>query len=105
MLILERTTMISGGGDRAFIPYKNEVFDCQATSDPITPDLTRTWYISDVLVQESATVIFAPNGSLVLLLQNETNGGENRLGQYKCVVSNGVSQAEVIYNLGNTNGS
>lgn len=96
---LEKTVIISVGGPRVWNPYTNEVFECQATSDDSTPYVVRTWYYNDVVVQESATVILAPNGSLVLLMQNEADGGESRLGQYKCVASNGFSQAEVIYTL------
>lgn len=104
MLILVATVITSVGGSRPFIAYQNEVFDCQATSDDSTP-VVRTWYFNDVVVVESPTVIIAPNGSLILLMQNETDGGLSRVGQYRCVASNGFSQQELIYTLDNGNGA
>ena len=98
MLILVATVITSVGGNRVWIPYTNEVFECHAISDDSTP-VGRTWYYNEAIVQESATVIVAVNGSLVLLMQNDTDGGQSRIGQYRCVASNGFSQAELIYTL------
>ena len=97
-------TITSVGEIRLWVPYTNETFECQATSSDGTR-IVHTWYYNDAFVQESETIILSVNGSLFLLMQNEADGGRSRLGQYKCVASNGSSEAEIVYNLHDGNGA
>lgn len=96
--VLVATVMISVGGQRPWIAYQTEVFDCEATSDDSTP-LTHRWTYNGFTILETESIYVAVNGSLVIVMQNDTDGGESRQGEYRCVASNGHSQAEVVYIL------
>lgn len=93
------TTITNEGGSRPWIAFQNEVFDVKATTDDSTT-LTYHWTHNGYTIQETEKIYVATNGSLVILTQNDTDGGESRMGEYRCVVSNGFSQSEIVYVYG-----
>ena len=78
--------------------FRDVMFPCSATTDRSTP-LIRRWYFNDELIYDQDFVYVADNGSLVMLMSEETDGGGSRAGVYRCHVTNGYSSSDIYVKL------
>jgi hypothetical protein len=78
--------------------YRDALFPCSATTDRST-QLTRRWLFNDEPIYEDDYIFVADNGSLVILMSQETDGGASRAGMYRCHVTNGYSSSDIYVKL------
>lgn len=92
-LLTAPTAITRYPSDVEFTPFHDVIFPCSATIDPTTP-INRRWFHENETIMKERTAFVANNGSLVLRLSEEDDGGRSRVGTYRCVVTNGYSSAE-----------
>ena len=84
--------------DEELQPFRDVTYPCRATTDRATP-LDRHWFRDDERIYEDPLVYVADNGSLVMLLSQEADGGLSRAGVYRCHVTNGYSSSDINVRL------
>jgi hypothetical protein len=96
--VLAPTVITKTPTDVELIPFRDVTFSCAATSDSTTR-ITRQWYHENETVMRERNVYVLSNGSLVMRLSEDSDGGRSRVGIYRCVVTNGYSSAEAYARL------
>jgi len=80
--------------EEELVPFRDVAFPCSATTDRST-ELTRSWFLNDEKIYEDDIIFVSENGSLVILMSQETDGGMSRAGVYRCHVTNGYSSSDI----------
>jgi len=73
-------------------------FPCTARGDPTTP-LTRTWYFNEMPIAEDTFIYVDAAGSLNIDMREDIDGGYGRCGSYRCHVTNGYSDSDLMSTL------
>ena len=90
--VTEHTVILEGPENVTLTHYQDVRFDCVAQSDPSTP-VTYRWLLNGAAIQPgSSSLVLEPNNSLRILTEDEADGGEEYVGEYTCVASNGYSE-------------
>ena len=84
--------------EQELVPFRDAVFPCSATTDRSTK-LTRRWLLDDEQISEDDSIFVSENGSLVILMSEEADGGVSRAGVYKCHATNGYSSSDIYVKL------
>lgn len=86
------------------MPNTEVVFPCVVTSDDLTP-FSRNWFFNNQpLVNDSSIYFDQGQRSLYIKTANDVSEDQRLLGTYKCIVTNGYSNATVEHRLTETIG-